>query len=202
MRPLMYILCLIGFVIVSACSAPARSLKPGDKAGDLVLATNQEGTGGLPLFIFCEGGSSYHLGESAPEKNTFMCRVPAVPSVVIGPGWTTADAQLRDSNAAVMTTEMFIGDQQVDLAAFGSFDTEFTQPMRTADGEDVIPVGRQSNVMVVQPKPGTHTVRVVSRFSQEISDGFVTYTPGQTYEDTYTITFTTDPAETPPVYWR
>ncbi len=200
MRHLLSVLCLI--LVASACARPATALKPGDTVGDLVLATNTAGAAAIPLFAFCHGGSAYQLGEAAPERNTVACRVPAVPHVVIGPGWVTADARLRDANAAVMTTELYIDDQPVDLAAFGTFDGEIVAAARAANGQDVTPQTRQSNVMVLQPAPGTHSLRVVRRFSQDVSDGFVSYKAGRPYEDRYTVTFTTEPVGTPPVYWR
>lgn len=167
--------------------AQGAVLKPGDRIGDMSLTTG--GAAGPPIWAFCSP-AFLNTGVTTTE-----CTVPPLPAVTIGHGQFSADEALRDANWAVMSWELYLDGQQVDLGAFGTYDDDLPQtglPGHAA-GEEVITKLRSYDVVLVNPTLGAHTLRSVMVASQEIDDGFHTMAAG-TYELVVNFTVAVPPA--------
>lgn len=150
-------------------------LQPGDSIGEMSLRAG--GADGPPLWAFCSP-AFLNLGLTTTE-----CAVPPLPEVAIGHGEWFADEALRDSNWSVMTWELYLDGQQIDLAAFGTYDDDLPQtglPGHDPD-EEVVTKLRTYDVVLVNPTLGEHALRSVLTVSEETTNGFYPIAAG-TYE--------------------
>jgi len=163
----------------TACARSSTVLKNGDTIGDMVLS--KDGTSSLWIGDFCTNNNYFQPGQKAatPEVATRECEktVPLHSRLIVGDGWTTKNKQQLEENWKVITWELYLDGQQVDVGVFGTAD------MQTPEGYP----NRSWPIFLENLAPGVHTRRNVFRISQEIFDGFVTYPVG-TYDTTYRFT--------------
>ena len=88
-----------------------------------------------------------------------------------------------------MSSELYVNDQPVDQAAFGSLDADV--PVTGVPGLDANEVVTQElriwNVVLENLQPGPLTLRWVFHVNEELADGLTT-TPAGTYDVTFKIT--------------
>ena len=182
---LMAITMLITAVLVVPGVLYAQGIAPGDSIGGMSLRSG--GSEGPPIWAFCVPAFLN------PGVTTTECTVPPLPELAVGHGWFSADEALRDSNWEAMTWELYLDDQQVDLAAFGTLDADLPQtglPGHDPD-EEVITKLRSWDVVLGSPTAGAHTLRSVLHLSEQVDDGFHVTEAG-TYE--LVVTFTVEAA--------
>ena len=144
----------------------ARAVKPSDSIGEMVVKTG--GAEIVPIWAFCTP-AFLHSGVTATS-----CNIPALPALAVGHGWWAADEARRDSSWKAMIWEPYLDGRQVDLNAFGTFDTDLPQtglPGHAAD-EKVITKLRSWDVVLGNPTAGAHTLCRVLRLGQQVNDGF------------------------------
>jgi hypothetical protein len=184
-------LLVIGMLIVpGALYAQATALQPGDSIDGMSFRSG--GAEGPPLWAFCSP-AFLSMGVTTTE-----CSVPPLLEVAIGHGWFSADEALRDSSWAAMSWELYLDGQQVDLAAFGTYDDDLPQtglPGHAAD-EEVITKLRSWDVVLVNPTAGAHVLRSVLTVSQDIDDGFHVTSAG-TYDLVVNFTVEAPPPALP-----
>ncbi len=140
------IIVIVGFI--SACANPGSStgdtskpIEPGDKIGDFVITTGEQGKFTYGFSVDCsEMGSN----------NTYSCKAKVGDVINVSTGLydTTGKGNLDD----VWTHskyQMFINDRPVDLAAFGTIDYNHPQ----------VGVIRFANVVITTSKAGEITVK-------------------------------------------
>ena len=131
----------------TACAGGASSgntntpIKPGDKIGNFVITTGEQGKFTYGFSVDC----------SAPgSDNTYTCiaTVGDVINVSTGIADTTGNGNLDDIWAK-SNYQMFINDRPVDLAAFGTIDYNHPQ----------VGVIRFANVVISTSEAGEITVK-------------------------------------------
>ncbi len=116
---------LLLLILATACVGEGSSgntnkpIEPGDKIGDFVITTGQQGN-----FTY---GFSIDCSEPGPD-NTYSCNatVGEVINVSTGIADTTGKGNL-DEIWTHSNYQMFINDRLVDLAAFGTIDYNHPQ---------------------------------------------------------------------------
>jgi hypothetical protein len=138
---LIFLIFVISFT--SACAGAGdvnKPIEPGDKIGNFVITTGEEGNFTYGFFVECQD-----MGAA----NTYSCNVTTGEVINVSTGLydTTGTGNLDEiwthSNYA-----MFINDRPVDLQAFGTID--FTHPQ--------LGVIRFANVVISSDKEGEITV--------------------------------------------
>jgi hypothetical protein len=168
---------------LAGCAAPTPTalpmLKPGDSVGGMIVQKGASESQSPPIWAFC----SPSTGEK-PGVTTEDCTVPALPELSIGHGWFTFDEATRDSEWKVITWELYLDGQAIDLNAFGTFDADLPQTgMPGHDpNEEVITKLRSWDVLLTNLKPGTHVLRSVTHQSEALDDGLGFSSPAGTYE--------------------
>jgi LPXTG-motif cell wall-anchored protein len=173
---------LASIVLVPSTLAAGTGLKPGDKVGGAVLTTGLQGSVVLPLA--CAGQRT-------------NCQLPPVAKLAIGPDWWTKDQAHLDSSWPLLTWELDIDGQQVNLDAFGNVGE--LEPRKGAPGAPAdTPVNypaRVWDVVLLNPAPGPHTWHFVATFTKPTNDGWDDYPAGPHEEN---IQFTIVPGAPAP----
>src|SRR5215211_5462036 len=128
-------------------------LKPGEKIADMVITTGVERA--YPLSAFC----------SATKENDHSIRVDCgelsvCANVAIGQTFGVTDLIPASIDRENLTWEMSVDRHPISLEAFGVYD--FVHPdlvLNPSTGRELFKVGRLWNVVLVNPTPGTHTLR-------------------------------------------
>jgi hypothetical protein len=184
----LFALALLALVIGCATPAPIPAsdapqavvapIKPEGKISEMIVKTGAHKVQSPPLWAFCSPAFSGN-----PGAKTTTCEVPLLPELPIGHGWFAATEAQRDSNWKAMQWELYLNGQQLDLAAFGSYDGDLSQ--KGLPGQDpnkeIITKLRSWDVVLANLKPGAHALKSVVRISQEVNDGFGATKAG-TYE--------------------
>jgi hypothetical protein len=127
---------------VGGSSGPTnKMIEPGDKIGDFVITTGEQGKFTYPFSVDC----------SAPgSDNSYSCnaKVGDVINVSTGLADTTGKGNL-DQVWSNSNYQMFINDRPVDLQAFGTIDYNHPQ----------VGVIRFANVVIATSKAGQITVK-------------------------------------------
>ncbi len=152
-------------MIVTACQfvpAPSEAslavpmLRPGDKVSNMILTTGRLNSGlrTSSIWDFCLSAMD-SAGQATRE-----CRVPPYRQVVIGEQWSASDVGQLDADWSVMTWELYIDGQPVDLAAFGTFDENLRNSR-----------WRGWNAVLMNLTSGSQlTLRYVLRLDQPVGD--------------------------------
>ncbi len=119
------IIALLVMILATACAGGGSAgitnnpIEPGDKIGDFVITTGQQGN-----FTY---GFSIDCSEPGPD-NAYSCKatVGEVINVSTGIADTTGKGNL-DEIWSHSNYQMFIDDRPVDLAAFGTIDYNHPQ---------------------------------------------------------------------------
>ena len=161
-------------VIVVACQ-PVRQvtensmLKPGDEIGGMVITTGANKV--LPLWAFCS---------AALENNHSIstdCLVPPLSKLAIGHTFGVADPVLQTLDWSVLTWELYLDEQPIDLNAFGSYD--FVIPDMAPRPSPIREVFRQMkawDVVLINPTPGPHTLRGIASVETDLYRWLVNFT--------------------------
>lgn len=147
--------------LATACSAPAYStLKPGDSIHGMTLT---KGTANAtPLWAFC----------SSPQQNEQMisaeCHIPLSTKLAIGQVFFPMDKVLTDLDWSELTWELSIDAQNLDLAAFGTYDSvspaisDSPSPVR-----EVFIKSTSWDIVLSELKPGTYTLLALAQAETE-----------------------------------
>lgn len=153
-------------VVPLGCGGDEESgpIRPGDDVGGMVLTTGTPGE--RDIFEFCD---PIVIEPGIYER---QCAVPALPRVGLGHGFLAPSRRelAREWNAK--SWKMTLDGRRIDLKAFGVLpDRRLVEP-----GAGGLVWLRQWNVVLTDPKPGSHTLRYVARYS------------GGTWDTTWTFT--------------
>ena len=121
-------------------------IKPGEKVGDMVLTIGQNGSM-TEIWEFCDPFVT------VPGVIMRECNVPALQSLSIGYGSLGSTVEELDAAWGLITWELFLDGQPVNLPAFGTIDQ--------VDNSNAS-VLRLWNVVLYQPTPGKHVLHYIS----------------------------------------
>jgi len=130
-------------LILVACSASSSAdmIEPGDKLGDFTITTGVDGNFTYGFAVPCSEPS---------QGNTYTCTPTVGEKINVSTGLRgTSGTGNLDSVWKNSSYQMFIDDQPVDLAAFGTID--YNHPTAGTI--------RFANVVLTTDKPGSITVR-------------------------------------------
>jgi hypothetical protein len=142
------------------------ALQPGDKIEDMVITTGVENA--YPLTAFC----------SPTIENDHSIRVDCgelslCANLAIGQTFGVTDLIPPSIDREELTWKMSVDGHPIDLEAFGVYD--FVRPdlaPSPSPVREIFKVARLWNVVLVNPTPGTHTLRGQA----QPRDGAATYT--------------------------
>ncbi len=163
--------------------ADAGMIKPGGKIGDMTL---EQGAPTLPypyLWQFCE----YLPDNHEPAQSTSECKVPRMSGVTITLGWLARESKLA-SNWEEMAWELSIDGEEIDLAAYEPYESDYT-----THGENN--KSREWLLNLRNLTPGAHTLHIKQTMETAVDDGMNIYQPGA-YE--HEVNFTVQEKEAYP----
>ena len=164
-------------VVLTSCSTTSKTLKPGDKIGDMTVQNNAHYrlTQVRSIWSLCGDFPE----ETKPGTQTLDCNVPVLPWINLDIGWH-AEAALLESNWESMKWEMYFDGNRIDLDSFGW--VEIDDPIHGETAK-----ARVWLVTLLSPSPGKHVFKFSWTSQDSIDDGFAVYAPG-TYEFVVNLT--------------
>ena len=153
------------------CAQSSTLLKPGDKIGDMTLVKAPPNSQRYSAFCL---GSTAPPERFTPGKDQTSCEAPRAQFLWFDNGWGAIDKQTLEDNWRALTFELYIDEQQVDLAAFGTIDEEQYNSTAHTFG------------LALENATGKHTIRFIRHHKVDVDDGFNTYKAGS-YETITTI---------------
>ena len=140
-------------------SAAVSSLKPGDTINDIVLGIGAAET--PPLWAFCSSQDGDHV-------KTSDCRIPpTISKVAVGHVFAIADAALIRSDWSEFTWSLSMDEQSIDLPAFGTYNFALPTLSNSSPIREVFIEVTAWDVVLMDLKPGTHTLRGVAQSETE-----------------------------------
>lgn len=142
---IVYILLMAG--VLSACAQPKPTessdmIRPGDKVGDFLITTGEEGNFTYGFDVDCSE-------EGSEQKATISCKSTVGERVNITTGiYDDTNSGKLDELWSNSNYQLFIEGRPVDVQAFGT--VEYKHPF--------VGVIRFWNVVITTSKPGTITV--------------------------------------------
>lgn len=148
--------------LLTACQAQelllsTAILRPGDTIDGMILTTGSAAA--LPLWAFCSSTQeNQHIAKTD-------CRVPPMISeVAIGHVFNIANEIPAKSDWSEFTWELFIDEQAIDLASFGTYN--FSMPSMSPNPfpvREVFKAFTTWDVALTNLKPGTHQLHGLVR---------------------------------------
>jgi hypothetical protein len=134
--------------LTSACAGvggssnnPNKMIVPGDKIGDFVVSSGEQGKFNYGFSVDCS-----ELG----SNNAYSCKATVGEVINVSTGlYDTTGKGTLDEIWTHSNYQMFINDRPVDLAAFGTIDYNYPQ----------VGVIRFANVVITTNKAGEITVK-------------------------------------------
>ena len=131
-RQMSFIFAVLIVSMLISCANPATStttsptatnpsLQPGEGIGEMILAKDESGE--PDIYNHC----SPFVVESDPQVMIRTCNVPMSPHIFIGYGEMASSIEELDSLWSKETWQLYIDDHEVDLSAFGYFDSDYDE---------------------------------------------------------------------------
>jgi hypothetical protein len=147
-----------GAATTSPSPTATALLKPGDHIGDMIVTNQEPASNSEELGTFCAQVPS---ATSTPNLDTKACTdVPRGITLRIGPGWFSATQQELESSWSAVQWQIFIDGQELDLASFGTEDSDREEGGRV----------RAWRVWLENLTPGQHSVRFIEHVTRPIKD--------------------------------
>jgi hypothetical protein len=133
----------------NANTAAVQQLRPGDSWGGMTLTTGSDEA--ISVWTVCQPATSFH------GRTQTNCSVPLVP-LAIGPSAADLLKITEQAESGRLAWSLWLDGQPVDLEAFGTYD--LLLPRKAPHGRDALFVYRAWDVVLAEPMPGLHTLRV------------------------------------------
>ena len=152
-------------LMLTACQAAGQPLsaslfKPGDTIDGMSLTTGAQDA--APLWAFCSPA------QYSNNATIVSCDVPLLPKLAIGHFLMPGDDALTRLDWSVISWELTIDDQPIDLQSFGTYD--FVLPAMSHDPSPIREVFVKFtawDVVLTDLNPGQHTIHGSAKMGTE-----------------------------------
>jgi hypothetical protein len=141
---------ILAFLQSDAAAAHTSMITVGDEVDGMILTTGAADA--RPLWAFCASNANGNV-------TTADCRVPQVSRLAIGHAFLGNDHAFRDMEWSQLNWELYLDDQYINLAQFGTYDYLLpTMAPNPSLVREVFMKFTAWDVVLTNLQPGAHTI--------------------------------------------